>query len=109
MAQILKYNLGGQTQQPNIPSIKINGKSYVLDDDFKQGVYDYIDTFDEDMQYYMKSLFNLYTNGTSIDTHTNTIEGIDLNQLPIPDYKKRKLGKHQSNIGAVFNSEDMNN
>lgn len=109
MAQILKYNLGGQSKQPNVPSITINGKSYALDDNFKQGVYKYIDTFDEDLQYYMKSLFNLYTNGTSIDTHTNTIEGVDLNRLDIPNRKKHKLGKHQSSVSAFFNSEDMNN
>ena len=91
------------------PSITINGKSYTLDDAFKQGVYDYIETFDDNTQYYMKSLFNLYTDGTSIDSHTHIISGIDLNKLNIPKHKKRKLGRHQTSADAFFNSEDMNN
>ena len=92
-----------------LPSITINGKSYTLDDKFKQGVYDYIETFDDDTQYYMKSLFNLYTNGTSVDSHTHIISGIDLNKLNIPKHKKRKLGRHQTSADAFFNSQDMNN
>lgn len=91
------------------PSIIINGKSYTLDDEFKQGVYDYIETFDDDTQYYMKSLFNLYTDGTSVDSHTHIISGIDLNKLNIPKHKRRKLGRHQTSAGAFFNSEDMKN
>ena len=91
------------------PSITINGKSYTLDDAFKQGVYDYIETFDDNTQYYMKSLFNLYTDGTSVDSHTHIISGIDLNKLNIPKHKKRKLGRHQTSADAFFNSEDMNN
>lgn len=91
------------------PSITINGKSYTLDDEFKQGVYDYIETFDDDTQYYMKSLFNLYTDGTAVDSHTHIISGIDLNKLNIPKHKRRKLGRHQTSAGAFFNSEDMKN
>lgn len=91
------------------PSITINGKSYTLDNEFKQGVYDYIETFDDNTQYYMKSLFNLYTDGTSVDSHTHIISGIDLNKLNIPKHKKRKLGRHQTSADAFFNSEDMNN
>lgn len=100
-------NQGEKTEV--FPSITINGKSYTLDNEFKQGVYDYIETFDDDTQYYMKSLFNLYTNGTSVDSHTHIISGIDLNKLNIPKHKKRKLGRHQTSADAFFNSEDMNN
>lgn len=104
----------GSTTNPDektgiFPSITINGKSYTLDDEFKQGVYDYIETFDDDTQYYMKSLFDLYTDGTSVDSHTHIISGIDLNKLNIPKHKKRKLGRHQTSAGAFFNSEDMQN
>ena len=91
------------------PSITIDGVSYDLNDEFKNGVYEYIKSSDETLQPYMKSLFDLYTNGTVIDTMKHTISGIDMDSLDIEDRKKRKLSKRQTELGSIFNSEDMNN
>ena len=91
------------------PSITIDGISYDLNDEFKNGVYEYIKLSDETLQPYMKSLFDLYTNGTVIDTMKHTISGIDMDSLDIEDRKKRKLSKRQTELGSIFNGEDMNN
>ena len=91
------------------PSIIIDGVSYDLNDEFKNGVYEYIKSSDETLQPYMKSLFDLYTNGTVIDTMKHTISGIDIDSLDIENRKKRKLSKKQTELGSIFNSEDMNN
>ena len=86
------------------PSITIDGVSYDLNDEFKNGVYEYIKSSDETLQPYMKSLFDLYTNGTVIDTMKHTISGIDMDSLDIEDRKKRKLSKRQTELGSIFNS-----
>ena len=91
------------------PSIVIDGASYDLNDEFKNSVYEYIKSSDETLQPYMKSLFDLYTDGTVIDTMKHTISGIDMDSLNIEDRKKRKLSKRQTELGSIFNSEDMNN
>lgn len=91
------------------PSIVIDGISYDLNDEFKNSVYEYIKSSDETLQPYMKSLFDLYTDGTVIDTMKHTISGIDMDSLNIEDRKKRKLSKRQTELGSIFNSGDMNN
>jgi hypothetical protein len=91
------------------PSIIIDGVSYDLNDEFKNSVYEYIKSSDETLQPYMKSLFDLYTNGTVIDTMKHTISGIDMDSLDIKDRKKRKLSQRQTELGSIFNGEDMNN
>ena len=124
MAQILKFQDGDKIPSPTentksteeakvsttiYPSIVIDGISYDLNDEFKNSVYEYIKSSDETLQPYMKSLFDLYTNGTAIDTMKHTISGIDIDSLDIENRKKRKLSKRQTELGSIFNSEDMNN